>query len=514
MTGSFFKSHRSIVLLFLVLLSTSIHAADKDRLVILADMGNEPDEEQQIAHMLMCSNEFEIEGLIAVTGKYIHPGLKKPYKQVVHPELFVKLIDAYEKVLENLRLHAEGWPEPARLRRLVVAGQSGYGIADIGEGKSSPGSDLLLDLFLKDDPRPIWIVLNAGANTLGQALDEFRRAHSREELDRIVAKLRVFENGAQDNAGAWICSEFPKIHWIRSNFQTYAYGGPGGADGDIHTSDFDKLGPYFWQPYAYTTKGQHDWLKEHVMTGHGALGEVYPARAWGKNYAFMEGGGTIPWMGLVNKGLFDINHPGWGGWGGRFSTEKVSCFWSRHYDIRKDEEKTAPFYVYREVSDCWINPLDNKMISGDYVPVWRWRESMFSDFKCRMDWCVKSYAQANHHPVAAVGNDNSDQIIHMTALPGEILSFNAANSSDPDGDSISYTWWQYVEAGTYAGNVLISDPTHPETQVEIPSGAAGCQLHIILEIKDDHAIGSLFDFRRVVIDVDRVYDHKNLFGQK
>jgi hypothetical protein len=31
----------------------------KHRVVILADMGNEPDEEQQMVHMLMYSSEFE-----------------------------------------------------------------------------------------------------------------------------------------------------------------------------------------------------------------------------------------------------------------------------------------------------------------------------------------------------------------------------------------------------------------------------------------------------------------------
>ena len=50
------------------------------RLIILADMGNEPDEEQQMAHMIMCSNEFELEGLIAVTGIYLHPNAKDSYR--------------------------------------------------------------------------------------------------------------------------------------------------------------------------------------------------------------------------------------------------------------------------------------------------------------------------------------------------------------------------------------------------------------------------------------------------
>ena len=45
--------------------------ADRARLIIFADMGWDPDEEQQMIHMLMCSNEFELEGLIAVTGRFL-----------------------------------------------------------------------------------------------------------------------------------------------------------------------------------------------------------------------------------------------------------------------------------------------------------------------------------------------------------------------------------------------------------------------------------------------------------
>ena len=49
-------------------------AHEKTRLIIMADMGNEPDEEQQMVHMLMYSNMFDLEGLIACSGKYLHDG--------------------------------------------------------------------------------------------------------------------------------------------------------------------------------------------------------------------------------------------------------------------------------------------------------------------------------------------------------------------------------------------------------------------------------------------------------
>ena len=75
-------------MVFLSLLSMAQMKSDRTRLIILADMGNEPDEEQQMMHLLMCSNEFALEGLISVTGKFLQPANKDPYRQVLHPELF------------------------------------------------------------------------------------------------------------------------------------------------------------------------------------------------------------------------------------------------------------------------------------------------------------------------------------------------------------------------------------------------------------------------------------------
>ncbi|MFC1761520.1 nucleoside hydrolase-like domain-containing protein [Planctomycetota bacterium] len=476
--------------------ATGNWASAKPRLIILADMGNEPDEMQQMIHMISCSNEFELEGLIAVTGKYLRPGSRLgEYNWVTHPELYIEIIDAYAKVYKNLQNHADGWPEPDALKKIVAAGQKEYGIADVKAGNSSPGSELIIRALSKDDDRPVWVVVNAGANTLAQALVDYRANHTAQELEQFVARCRVFENGSQDNAGAWICSQFPAIHWIRSNFQTYAYGGP----------SRENLGPHAWQPYANSTQGQLDWQKEYIMNGHGALGELYPPRlfhAWGEGVInFMEGGGTIPWMGLVNKGLFDIDQPSWGGWSGRFSAKKTKNFWSRHKDIRQDEQAVAPFYTHSEVSDTWTDPHSGITYSDNYVPVWRWREAMYNDFKCRMDWCVQPYDKANHHPVAALGSDRTDSIIRMTAAPGETIDLDASASTDPDKDVLSIRWWQYQEAGTYAGQVHIPSPNKAKTQLTIPTGAGGKQLHIILEIKDNNPIVPLFDYRRLVIDV-------------
>lgn len=474
----------------------------RQRLVVLADMGNEPDEMQQMIHMITCSNEFDIEGLIAVTGKYLRPESHLgEYNWLTHPELYLEIIDAYEAVYENLKTHAPDYPEPQELRNVVAAGQSGYGIADVGKGKSSKGADLIIRIVEKNDERPVWIVINAGSNTLAQALFDYRENHSEAELNAFVKKLRVFENGSQDNAGSWICREFPNIHWIRSNYQTYAYGGPSWADRKA------GLGPHYWKPYPYSTEGQLQWQKENIMENHGTLGDLYPERkfhAWGEGVVgFMEGGGTIPWMGLVNKGLFDINQPSWGGWSGRFTREKTKNFWSRHADIKEDEEKVAPFYVYSEAPDNWTDPENDTVYVSNYSPIWRWRRAMYNDQICRMDWCVKTYEEANHHPVAVFNEDASNSIIYLTAKVGETLTLDASGSYDPDKDKLNFSWWIYPEAGTYDGTVLIQNSNQQTTSFTVPSEAADKQIHVILEIHDSNSIASLYDYRRIVIDIER-----------
>jgi hypothetical protein len=477
--------------------ATVTPGADRARLIVLADMGNEPDEVQQMLHLLMYSSELDLEGLIAVSGKHLRPEDSRPYRRVLHPELFHELIDGYKQVYPNLQLHAAGWPAPEHLRSIVASGQPGYGVADVGEGKSSPGSQLIITAATRPDPRPLHIVVNAGANTLAQALWDYRATHSPEELKAFVTKLRVFENQAQDNAGAWICHEFPDIHWIRSIRQTRCYGGP----------DNQNVGPHVWAPYEYTTAGQDAWAADHVRTNHGALGALYPQRKiFDEKLHFIEGGGTIPWLRLVVRGLSDPSEPSSGGWSGRYSRDKKLDVPSPYKDVAREEEDSRPFRTYAEVVDgfdSWTDPVSGKVYQDVCTAIWPWRTAMWNDFQARMDWCVEPYAKANHHPRAALNADTTDTILKLSAQPGDVLKFTAAGSTDPDGDGLRYSWWFYPEAGRqpYGRGLPIENPTEREITVTVPADAAGRELHLILEVWDQSLIVPLVDYRRVVITV-------------
>lgn len=477
--------------------------SERGRLFILADMGNEPDEEQQIMHMLMCSNAFDLEGLVAVTGKYLRPESNNPFKQKLHPELFTRLIDGYSKVFDNLVLHDANYPKPDFLRSIIASGQAGYGIEDTGDGKTSEGSTLLTKALLKTDNRPLYLVVNAGSNTFAQAIKDFAATHNTQETETFLSNVIVFENGSQDNAGAWICAKYPKINWIRSNYQTYCYGGPSGDGATDNKGKHEALGPYKWEPYAYSGMGQHQWLLENVIGDHGAFGAYYPIRQFPRgNISFMEGGGTIPWLCLINSGLSDIKHLDWGGWSGRYTGKKVKNYWSKHSSIKVDEEKYAPFYVFGEESDNWTDPETGQTYDGLFAPVWRWRRATYNDFKCRMDWCTQPFNKANHHPLAALNADFSNDILIRTVKIGDTVVLDASLSSDPDGDQLIYSWFVYNEAGTYPDGVFIANDDSALASLYVPENAKNTEMHVILEVKDSNPIASLYDYRRLILRVE------------
>lgn len=495
------KSALIIVIFFTLFLSSCQNKNQskdvKSRLVIMADMGNEPDEMQQIMHLLMYNNEFDLEGLIAVTGKWLRPDFEgEPYRQVLHPELFDSLITGYARVYPNLLQNASGWHTAEYLKNIVTTGQIGYGIDAVGDGKSSPGSELITNAILKEDPRPVYIVVNAGANTLAQAIWDYRKSHSNSELDAFLSKIIIYDNGAQDDAGAWIAQQFPSLQYIRSTNQKNAYGGNTG----VNEENVRKLGPWAWKPHEYSEAGSHAWAKENIQTNHGTLGNLYPDRIMENRFWFIEGGGTVPWIGLISRGLYDPYHPNWGGFSGRYTSEKVPDEWSIYPEVALREKSFGTFLTFADTSDSWRDPADSMLYNNINTPVHRWRESLFNDFKCRMDWCVENFEKANHNPVAAIDGNTEHLILIINSNPGKKLQFDASASFDPDkNQNLSFSWWIYPEAGSYKEN--IANSTLDKLIFVIPENAKGKQIHIILDVYDDSEIAVLHDYRRIVINV-------------
>ena len=134
----------------------------RPRVVVMTDIANEPDDQMSLVRFLLYSNQWDVEGLVASTSTWM--------KARVRPDVILSVLDAYEKVQPNLRKHAPGFPTAAALRDVVTPGQPAYGMAAVGEGKTSPGAELILRAAEKADPRPLWVLAWGGTNTLAQAL--------------------------------------------------------------------------------------------------------------------------------------------------------------------------------------------------------------------------------------------------------------------------------------------------------------------------------------------------------
>ena len=480
-------------------------AGDNHRMILITDLEGEPDDSQMIVRLFMYANEMDIEGLIAVSisdpGYPARPP-SEPHRIGVHPEDLVKDINAYALVRPNLLKNAPGWPTAAFLMGKVGAGPYGYGMAAVGDGQSTPGTRLIVQAIEKPDPRPVYICITGGANPLAQALWDYRKTHSQDQMKAFTAKIRVYEDYGQDDAGAWICHNFPDIPWIRSLDQVFGLMGPGPPHIPPGRSQTNRE-PYVWQPYPPTDEGEHLWMKEHIQHDHGPLGALYPDRTERNGrFRYLEGGNTSTWIGLVNKGLYDPEHIDWGGWGGRYQTRGVQIPAGQGRVRNGDGEKPyEPFAMYPDASDKWTDPETGKTYDDVWTPIQRWRRAYQDDFQARMEWCVKDFKDAHHNPSAAFNGDPARAAVYVAAEAGQHLTLDASASKSPDNDALGFRWYPYPEAGTYEGGIPIQNADRPVAEIAIPDNGAGKQIHVIEEVRSINPVVQLFAYRRIVITV-------------
>lgn len=467
----------SLLLLGLVLLGNALGAAGMQRVFVLTDISNEPDDEQSMVRFLVYANEYEIEGLVATTSTWL--------RKTTRVDLIHRQLDAYAQVRPNLLQHAPGFPSAESLRAVTAVGQPAYGLAAVGEGKSTAGSRLLLAAADKADERPLWVSVWGGANTLAQALLDARRERSPDALKVLVGKLRVYTISDQDDAGPWLRREFPELFYIVSpsttDWKEYWRATWTGISGDRHY----RNGPGHKFPLV-----DNPWLEEHIIRNHGPLGALYPRLEY-----IMEGD-TPSFLGLINNGLGWHVSPAYGGWGGR-------------YVLYQAYGETRPIWTNNQDSRDTVTADNGQTQCTDMATIWRWREAFQHDFAARMDWCVADdFKKANHNPVAVLNGDATKRVLEVTAKPGETVTLSAEGTHDPDGHAIEVRWWIYPEASTlrdargdrFPPEVGLSAREGPSTRLIAPAVARPETVQVILEV-EDRGTPRLFAYRRAVLTV-------------
>lgn len=440
----------------------------KQRVIVLTDITNEPDDQESLVRFLVYANEYDVEGLVATTSTHLRDKARK--------DKIIELVNNYGKVKPNLDKHAAGYPTAEYLLSVSTAHLPLYSMEGVGKGKDSPGSELIIKAADKTDERPLWISVWGGANCLAQALWKVRETRSEDEVNKFVSRLKVYSISDQDFAGQWIRNNFPELFYIvdpsaGDSWLEYYKATWTGISGD----KWYKNGPLFH--YALV---DNPWLMENIRKDHGPLGANYLP------FDYIMEGDTPSFLGLVNNGLGWCIDPSYGGWGGRYelyqSYAEKGKIWTS--SVRTQDEIVLP---------------NGNVDASNQATIWRWREAYQNDFAARMDWNITAdYRKANHNPVVTLNANTGKAVARGSVKAGEKVTLSAKGTKDPDGNSLNYRWFIYKEIGEFSGKLDLTDASTEEIGFIMPELNKGQPLHVILEVKDS-GVPALFSYRRIIL---------------
>jgi hypothetical protein len=419
-------------------------AAARPRIMIETDAGGDPDDEQSLVRFLLYCSEWDVEGIIANRPE----ARDKENLNEVRTGLGIvrRMIDAYGQCHQFLRQHDARFPTAQAL----------HGVTKAGYEDVEDGVNLVIAAVDRQDPRPLWFC-NWGTkdgcarSCLLRALDRVLRERGEGGYVAFKSRIRL---ASDDQFGEHTFDRAPPFAlWV-----------------DTFRPPLENKRWYHRFSALTATAGGFD-IEKDVRTGHGPLGALYPTNTTHPQ----KEGDTMTFLYLIPTGMNDPEQPGWGSWAGRYGP--------------RDGALGRPYF--------WANQADHWRGSTHRdQTVARWAEDFQNDFKARLDWCVHPRDGANHPPVARVEGVRS-----RFAKAGETIIVDAGKSRDPDGDPLEFQWFQYAEAGTYAGQVSIDQARQPRALLRAPSVKESQTIHVIARVAD-RGNPPLARYQRVVVRIE------------
>jgi hypothetical protein len=546
----------------------SAKASTKPRVVITQDP--ELDDVNTVIRALLYSSDFRIEGLVYSSANFHFRGDGKGTTQYIAGREYARMgagpvtswrwpprdkekwideiVDAYEKVYANLKIHDPDYPTPTLLRSKIKWGNVEF---EGDYSKDTEGSNLIKSLLLDDQPGPLFVTAGGGQSTIARALKSIYDQHSATPQwnsirEKVSRKLVIIPFGDQDSTNArYIRPNWPDVTTWQLAMINFGYGARA-----AHAAEN--------QVYLGTA-----WTMENVSS-RGPLGALY--RVWGdgkqmspddrtdyfgltgftddelraKGYnvwtpsrekgSFISEGDTPTFMNLLDNGLRAYEDGFWGGWGGRRREGEaigggrggIPITPARPDDpgvalglssagstaIAPTAATDAPATAGRGQNagaGQGATGTGLAVTSGRGQPIaahTAWVNARFfraaqHDFAARLKWSVTpTYKGANHEPVVKI-----DGRLEVRARAGQTIRLRG-RVTDPDRDTVAIRWWHYQDASTYPKEVAISNATSVEATLQIPNDAQpGQSLHLILEATDN-GTPSLTRYQRVIVTID------------
>lgn len=485
--------------------SYAVHGPQNLRTVVTTDM--EQDDLASLVRYLLYTNELDTQGIIYTSSKYHWAGDGKGTKFFLPNREYNTsqtswrwtgtrtiediVLKAYGQVYANLKRNDPAYPTPEDLLSKVKIGN----IVFEGEmDQDTDGSNLIRSLLLDKDPRTLYLQAWGGTNTIARALKSIEDIYCETKewphiKTAISRKAVILASGFQDQAYAdYIAPNWPEIRTedFATAYNTWGFNcnkGQGNVRGlpDDHKYftgawiiENIQIGP-LGSLYRSWLDGQHTPGDQLDVFGNYTLASA--PGTWCKPlgaFDFLSEGDNVVFNPILPTGLQDPTNPSLGSWGGR-SVQNTSS------------------------PNLWQLVKTEKAANGSDVKDWttnRWIAAASNDFAARMHWTLgPEYGDGNHAPRVEILNKGV-----VNARPGSSVQL-AARVSDPDGDLVTTAWWQYLEEGTYPGNVKILGDKNNEAIVNIPADAKKGQTVSIIVQATDNGKFPLTRYGRVFIHV-------------
>ncbi len=469
-------------------------------------------------------------------------------------------LNGYEESYENLSSYDDSYPTPEYLRSITYVGNIKYKGEMLEETEGSLALEKLL--LNNEDGEPLYVLLWGGCNTLARALksieEDYKDTDQWEAIyNKICSEVVFYMILNQDNTYA----DYISVNWADTKFVhnsgqfwSFAYaksrtpneyydqvfgtewsdtivniGSPllsmyllNGTGWELRhigvKADFNENNIFYTWKNAEDTQAFFD---PTVNTLNAYADDEAIIETWGENenrgnatpvhedcpdgvcwnedgtaksnYTvgedgyFISEGDSPSFFYLLSNGLRSNEDPTYGGWGGRFVKES-DTYWT--------DSGCEDYNPYGVKSGWGSSEAGDPGMDANYTQT-RWFPDIQADFTARAQWTVTK--DGNLAPKSAVMNG-----LDLTASAGETLELKGV-AYDPNGDNLSYAWWQYFEADTYDGeadgSLTMSGTEDATLTVTIPADAeAGETIHLIFEAKDDNAT-PMKTYKRVIITV-------------
>lgn len=481
----------------------------KIRTIITQDA--EVDDQNSLRHFLLYTNEVELQGIVQTSSVFHWQGQKgavgpkvkinnfsgieekvAPYDQPYRwtgTDWMQAQIDEYEVIYPNLIKHAEGYPTPDYLRSIIKIGNVGYSGDMSG---ATEGSELIRKCILDKDPRPLYIQVWGGTNTIAQALKDIEEEYSGQYNwpalhKKISEKVILTACGEQDDTyRSYIAESWPDIMFVVTlQMDSYAYSWktmPECESKDAFYADYMKQ--HILLEENPLMKNYCTWLDGKYYEGedeHGQFGtnpetvnmlkfmipENWPV--YEKNEFISEGDSpTFFWM--FNWGLRTIEDFRNGGFSGRY-----------YLDSEEKNSRGDALNYWKVLEDEFT---DRSGKTTKQQSMWTYVRDIQHDMAARARWGITaSFAEGEHAPELSIAEG-----LDFEATVASKLDFQA-KPHNVDGGEVQLTWRIYPDASIgeswKKSQLEVKDGTDCAV-LEIPADAkAGDTIHIIVCAEGD-----------------------------